>query len=146
MNRRPSSSSNTAAKPSPSAEAKAESLIAVKAIDEHTRCPTTAPCPVHLHDGPVVLDRQVWRDSSDDSKDCHVADRIHTQPQAQSASASVGVRGRLSVASRLCASTAVCTAASWTGEGKVPWFILNHEEIGVMQLIGVPPADRNRAT
>ena len=25
----------------------------------------------------------------------------------------------------------------WTGEGEVPWFILNHEEIGIMQLIEV---------
>jgi len=66
---------------------KAENLIAIKAIDEHTRCPTTAPCPVDLHNGPVVMDRRRWRDSSDDSKDCHVADRIQTQPAARRASA-----------------------------------------------------------
>jgi hypothetical protein len=42
-------------KPPPSAEEKAETSIAIKAIDEHTGC------PVHLHDGPVVLDRRVAR-------------------------------------------------------------------------------------
>ena len=25
----------------------------------------------------------------------------------------------------------------WTCEGEVPWFILNHDEIDMMQLIGV---------
>jgi hypothetical protein len=47
------------------------------------------------------------------------------------------MRGRLRVASRPCASTAALHWGIWTGEGEVPWLILNHDEIGMMQVIGV---------
>lgn len=36
----------------------------------------------------------------------------------------------------LCASTAALHWGHLEGEGEVPWFILNHDEIGMMQLIG----------
>jgi hypothetical protein len=31
----------------------------------------------------------------------------------------------------------LCIGGIWTGEGEVPWFILNHDEIGMMPLIEV---------
>ena len=41
----------------------------------------------------------------------------------------------------LCASTAALHWGHLEGEGEVPWSILNHDEIGMMLLIGVykPP-------
>ncbi len=44
----------------------------------------------------------------------------------------------------LCEHRSSALGGIWTCEGEVPWFILNHDEIGMMQLIG--PTSRPKSS
>jgi len=80
--------------------------------------PTTAPCPVHLHDGPVVLDRRRWRDSSDDSNDCHVAESYPRSQRPGGPAPSIRHERTLRVWPHdPVLAPQLCTRGIWTGEG-----------------------------